>query len=723
MSDASVTAIDGRAVVRVGGSELLDAYVGQAIVAGGQATASAAAAAEDADDAAQSAALAQTAALTAPNVFVDEASGRAGVADGRTFWTDLGAAGLGLYRRASANASSLINTIITAAMLASASGAALIGYSEAAIGSINRPVQAVLRDRALNPKNFGAIGDGQYHRISERYTTLAAAQTAFPFINDAPRGAPAYKDGVLQLPWTKDGSGNPVVLWQNRSLDWAGHQAALNAAAANPNIRGVVTTPIGYYVLSDPIGVPSFVTWEGESRHGCVLFNQNVILNAPQIVNQDPADLIATHIHNLSCYGGTHAINIYVTGEQAGCSFSGIYTALQTVTDFKSNILQTTKIIECHFGSGGSGYAIDVTGFPCNANEVTGTRATCGKSGLLRMRGVDGFHWNGGSMEGNGEWVRVSASISGDVLTIQTPLDGVRKAAVGDCVIGPGVPSGTVITALMTGTGEAGTYRINNPATVANRSDIYVSPATIDIEAGGTRATSVSLNPNYIEGTHKVVLRTVGVSGVSLDRAKLTWANNGEPYAFDTGTDIIAIGTNYSDKDLIGPLNMLLTGSSPQFGGSVNTWTTYGQNAYSVVTRPRDLSQGERFDVLKFTRHNGIAQAGVDNMHIMTNEITFIVQGYDFNGNERSIRKSYDLTVRAISNVPITATLTQTSIDLLPPISQTLIARVRDASNSELVFEVETSGFSKTISSVIYGVFNGRGAPTIMDQRLIVTAT
>ena len=45
MADASVTAIDGRAVVRVGGSELLDIYIGQAIVASGQATASAEAAA------------------------------------------------------------------------------------------------------------------------------------------------------------------------------------------------------------------------------------------------------------------------------------------------------------------------------------------------------------------------------------------------------------------------------------------------------------------------------------------------------------------------------------------------------------------------------------------------------------------------------------------------------------------------------------------------------
>jgi hypothetical protein len=83
MADASVTAIDGRAVVRVGGSELLDAYIGQALVAGDQAAASAAAAAGDADDAAQSAALAQTAALTAPNVFADEAAGRTAVANGR----------------------------------------------------------------------------------------------------------------------------------------------------------------------------------------------------------------------------------------------------------------------------------------------------------------------------------------------------------------------------------------------------------------------------------------------------------------------------------------------------------------------------------------------------------------------------------------------------------------------------------------------------------------
>lgn len=42
--------------------------------------------------------------------------------------------------------------------------------------------QAQINARTVTPYHFGGIGDGTYHPLSERYTTLAEAQEAYPFV-------------------------------------------------------------------------------------------------------------------------------------------------------------------------------------------------------------------------------------------------------------------------------------------------------------------------------------------------------------------------------------------------------------------------------------------------------------------------------------------------------------------------------------------------------------
>jgi hypothetical protein len=693
MADASVTAIDGRAVVRVGGSELLDAYIGQALVAGDQAAASAAAAAGDADDAAQSAALAQTAALTAPNVFADEAAGRTAVANGQTFWTDLGDAGLGLYRRTSSTVSALIGKVVTGAMLASASGSALISHSVAAIGSIVRPVQAVLRDQAFNPKDFGAIGDAQAHPLSERFATLAAAQALYPFVTSL-----------------------------TQTQDWVGIQAALNAASANANIRGAVRLPIGYYVLSNSLQLPSFVTFEGMSRHGCVLYNQVVALAAPMIVNKDSVSLVFSTVRNLTFYGGTHAIKINVSVETASLIFESLNTALQTVSVLEANSLQATVFRDCQFGTPESGYAVNVTGFPCNAVEFYNCRVSSGASGVLKLRGFDGVHWYGGSMEGNGRSLKATGSVAGSVLTVTALNDGLGPISVGDAVIADGITAGTVVVSRGTGTGGTGTYNLNYASTAASR-PLIIGPATIDLDPGGTRATSITFNGVYFEGTPRLLLRTVNVQGVSFDACKHTWATDGEPYIYDTGTDVIAIGTNHFDKDVIGPLNMLMFGATPRIGGNVNVWTSQGQNAGKVITRQHDLAASPTFDVLAFNR--ATATAGAGNMHLITGTLTVLAQGYDSGGAPRSINRSYRVLISAVSNSAMTATITQTDTqdNVSGTTPQTLLARVKAApGTTELRIEVVTTNFDTTLASACSAVFEYGGRPTNQADMIRVSA-
>lgn len=91
----------------------------------------------------------------------------------------------------------------------------------------------------LNIKDFGAIGDGSAHPLSERFATLTAAQSVYPFV---------------------------TALTQTQ--DYAAIQATLNAAASNPG-GGVIYIPAatsvaGGYVTKNPIIIPTFVSVYGD---------------------------------------------------------------------------------------------------------------------------------------------------------------------------------------------------------------------------------------------------------------------------------------------------------------------------------------------------------------------------------------------------------------------------------------------------------------------------
>ena len=88
-------------------------------------------------------------------------------------------------------------------MLSSSAGASMIGM--AAGGTLQQIIQYV------TPEQFGAIGDGTVHPLSERYTTLAAAKAVYPHVTAltqtidwaACQGAENYARGVtaVKCPW------------------------------------------------------------------------------------------------------------------------------------------------------------------------------------------------------------------------------------------------------------------------------------------------------------------------------------------------------------------------------------------------------------------------------------------------------------------------------------------------------------------------------------------
>ena len=274
-------------------------------------------------------------------------------------------------------------------------GSALVGYQNTGTGVSTRTVQSALRDMALNPRDYGAIGDGFYHPLSERFSTLAAAQAVYPFVTAL-----------------------------DQSLDGAGIQAALNEAARDVNRRGVVQLPVGYFTLSAGLKISSFVTFRGESRHGSVINNQNRPLSAPIFANADPAALVSSVLENFTALGGTHLLKITVTTESAGLRLDRITSYLQTVASLESSIWQTTKIVGCDFdGAGGAVNGLLCTGPTCNDVSVVDTRFTNHSGAKIKLAGFNGFTMIGGSCEGGGD------DISGGVTLDLNGFDSAQYGA------------------------------------------------------------------------------------------------------------------------------------------------------------------------------------------------------------------------------------------------------------------------------------------------------
>lgn len=209
MSDASVSAIDGRAVVRVGGAELLDAYVGQAISASNEA--------QEHEEAAQ---FAAATALASGRYFASRTAGETGSAVDQLFSTDDGA-GILIYYRKTAGGSVEIARAITPGSLANPAGAALVGFSQE--GGFLRSSLEKMRD-TISVKDFGAVGDGTLHSVSEwigvgkRFPNLTALQIAYPHVQSI-----------------------------NSSIDWAAIQATIESLWNG--MGGIATIPSGIYHL------------------------------------------------------------------------------------------------------------------------------------------------------------------------------------------------------------------------------------------------------------------------------------------------------------------------------------------------------------------------------------------------------------------------------------------------------------------------------------------
>lgn len=390
------------------------------------------------------------------------------------------------------------------------------------LGGGIRPLLSKAHDW-VSVKDFGTIGDGAVHPLSERYATLAAAKVDYPFATSL-----------------------------KQTLDYCGIQAALNWASENPYTRRGVRVPNGYYVIyggqnDEPIaslGLPSWVTVEGESRHGTVFNQQGIAFPAPIFVNQDPTALTTTTLRKFTALGGTHLLKIAVTEEQAGMVVDNITTALQTVGQIETNKLQTTVFRDCDFVDGV--FAIKADGI-VNANRVDNCRLTVHTGTILSLKGIVGqFLMTGGSMEAGGNSTSIALDIDG-----------------GDAIAFHGVYFENVHKKLLRSRNSQG----------------------IDFDA--CRFIGVDLG--------------FGMEAFTFDTASdlISFGNN---YWF-VNPDYPDV-----PRTTAGPTNMLIRGHNDNLVGKDSAvWTARSGRKGAVTSRRRAFTDTITFDALRFTRPNNRA--------------------------------------------------------------------------------------------------------------------
>lgn len=247
-----------------------------------------------------------------------------------------------------------------------------VSFTQAA--GVVRTVQSKLRD-VVSVKDFGAIGDGFEHPLSEFFTTLPEAQSVYP----AATACTNLVDGLAI-------------------------QKAIDAVENVIGIigRGRVYIPAGRYRgNTGSIRLPDFVELVGDGPGISIIDNQNTVVNYPLVVNKNPAGFFYSAIRHLSLHGGTHGLKICVTSEVAGLTCDHVSFALQSDKNLECNkLLQLSEFNQCVFAASPLGvYVAEATTnavnfYNCSFENHSNTH--------LYLRSAEGVNFYGGRFEAGG---------------------------------------------------------------------------------------------------------------------------------------------------------------------------------------------------------------------------------------------------------------------------------------------------------------------------------
>ncbi len=154
-----------------------------------------------------------------------------------------------------------------------------------------------------NVRDFGAIGDGALHPLSEEFSSLSDAQSVYPFVTSL-----------------------------SQSIDWAGWQ---KAALALNGSGGTLFGGLGSYIFSDTLYVQSFTRVVGMSRDVCTLKRADNTFSANSLnSNNGRGAVVAVGSAIGTGYTGASRgqrvsfIDITIDGNKANQTFTGITSHL-----------------------------------------------------------------------------------------------------------------------------------------------------------------------------------------------------------------------------------------------------------------------------------------------------------------------------------------------------------------------------------------------------------
>ncbi len=261
-------------------------------------------------------------------------------------------------------------TLLAGSALALTAAAGPVRTLENAAGQAP-PTSGTALDGPLSAKDFGAVGDGYRHPLSERFTSLEEARRIYPFAASL-----------------------------DQTLDWAGIQAAVNAVEGRIHRR--VRVPAGHFVISNSIRLPNIIDFFGDGPGITFLDNEVIRLNEPQIVNAAPS-FVGVAIRLMSLHGGTHALKVSVpNGEIAWLTMDAVSCVLQTDKNVECDkLLQSSEFRSCGFTR--SPYGVFVAGHTTNAVNFYNCGFEQHSREHLHLRGAEGVNFYGGKFEGGGD--------------------------------------------------------------------------------------------------------------------------------------------------------------------------------------------------------------------------------------------------------------------------------------------------------------------------------
>lgn len=472
-------------------------------------------------------------------------------------------------------------------------------FLQSGIGAVYRTFQDKMRD-VVSVKDFGVIGDGALHPLSERYSTLSAAQTVYPF-------ATSLSD----------------------SIDWAALQAACLSGASgvfipsgcNLNINKTATIPNINFTLYG-CGPSSSI---GGSASTLVAFTASEIDPSGNLytavvcgIKFKPSVDDAVCINASTIWTGSgkapHSIkecHFEMKGlRQTGILLSGIW-AIKITDNIFHNPVQSSKVVNGGYGIRFA-FTSNMNSSVMNSTIVKNTFTGISYPVYIPPRvAQDGGRAEGINVTSNNMVYGITGLYAVQTLSLNVTSNQVSDFSLSclhlDGCFGVGISANCELTADNT------VITIANSA-VSNADNINIVGNRFALQKDGGRVISL------VNAYSETVIKGITITG----NAFSAYGVSGETYGiFFTGTqpinNIVECGNTFSDIKY----GTFFGGSGSAADYGANTNIQIGPNVYSLNAGGLPVVFPERMSPTKLYKYSGtVVQTLTTGLTTITIDVT-----------------------------------------------------------------------------------------------------